>query len=534
VRRLLSPAAIVLGVVAERSAYGVDDARHWLPDLAVGWTLIACGLLAWSRRPESRSGPLLAVTGFIWFAGNFTTTGLAAVDWLSAHAIYLYRGPLVHLVLTYPRGRSRGRVDYAAVALAYAAAVVTPVWQSEAATIVLAAVFLAIATRAYLVAVGRERRLRLAAWQATAGLALAFGIAAVHLAVPPASSAWDLTLLLYEIALCMLAAGLLVGLLEAPWTRREMSDLVVELGETRSGTVRDALARAVGDPTLRVGYLLPETGAYVDAAGRRLDLSHLESGSAVTYLERDGERFAVLVHDPAVLDDPDLVAGVETASRLAASNARLQADVREQLGELEAARRRLVESGDRERRRLEERLRKGAERRLLALGGVLELARRRRPHADVAVRIENASDQLERTLVELGDLARGLHPRVLVEEGLAGALGSLVGRSPVPVDVSLPDDVLPSRIEAAVYFVCSEALTNAAKYASASRVTVAVSTGSGAVRVEVVDDGLGGADPARGTGLVGLVDRVEALGGRLDLDSPPGAGTRVTARIPVG
>ncbi len=134
---LLWPAAAVVGVTAEWRLYGWADPRNWAPDLLTGWTLIACGLAGWSRRPQSRSGALLVATGFAWFAPNFAATGVTALGWLSAHALYLYRGPLIHLVLTYPRGRLVRRLDRAAVAAGYAAAVITPVWGSETATIVL-------------------------------------------------------------------------------------------------------------------------------------------------------------------------------------------------------------------------------------------------------------------------------------------------------------------------------------------------------------------------------------------------------------
>jgi hypothetical protein len=142
----------------------------WAPDLLAGWTMIACGLIGWSRRPQSRSGALLAAAGFAWFAPNYAATEVTALAWISAHALYLYRGPLVHLVLTYPTGRAVRRLDRAAVAAGYAVAVITPVWADETATIVLACVLVAVAVRGYVCAAGRERRMRLAALQATAVL----------------------------------------------------------------------------------------------------------------------------------------------------------------------------------------------------------------------------------------------------------------------------------------------------------------------------------------------------------------------------
>jgi signal transduction histidine kinase len=532
VRFALWPAGAALGILAEQAYFGWGDARHWIPDLVTGWSLIACGLVGWSRRPESRSGPLMAATGFAWFAGNFVTADLGPLDWLAAHALYLYRGPLFHLVLSYPRGRLAGRIERAAVAVGYVAAIVTPAWRSGTTTLVLASLLVGVAGRSYLRAAGRERRERLAAFQATAFLgAVLAGDALVRLAVST-PEAKDATLLANEAALVALAVSLLAGLLGWPWERAEVTDFVVELGEARSGTLRDALARALGDPTLELGYWLPESGAYVDVAGHPLELPPAGSARSVTRVERDGQAVAVLVHDPAVLDDPGLVEAVTAAARLAASNAHLQAEVRAQVSELQESRRRLVWAGDEERRRLEQRLHEGAERRLVALGHVLERVSGNTSRTRTA-EIERARGQLVRTLADLHDLAGGLHPRALTEHGLAAALASLARRSPVPVELAVPAERLPAEVEAAAYFICSEALANVAKYASASGAVVRVTADDRAALVEIVDDGVGGADPAQGSGLRGLADRVEALDGALRLESPSDGGTRLSAELPL-
>jgi signal transduction histidine kinase len=528
-RLLLWPAGAAVGIAAEWVYFGWSEPRDWLPDLAVGWTLIACGLVAWSRRPASRSGALMAATGFGWFAANFTTTGLAAVDWLSEQALYLHRGPLLHLVLTYPRGRLAGRLDRAAVAIAYFAAVIPAIWGSETATFVLAGLFVGVAGYGYARAVGRERRMRLAALQATAFLAAVLaGTAALRVALPT-QEVEEGTLLAYEAALCVLAVALLVALVREPWARKGITDLVVDLGEARSGTLRDSLARALGDPTLEVGYRLG--AGYVDAEGRQLTLPASGTLRRVTPVERHGEEVAVLVHDPAVLDDPRLSSALATAAGLAASNARLHAEVRTQVAELRASRRRLLSAGDEARRRLERRLRETVELRLTELARTLETVQ---PDGGGSVRLRGAEEQLARTLDELRDLAAGLHPGGLHEAGLAATLSSLVARSPAPVQLSVPDGPLPEEIATAAYFVCSEALANVSKYAAASQAAISITKTNNRLFVEVADDGVGGAVIGAGTGLVGLADRVEALGGRLDVDSPPGLGTRVTAELPLG
>jgi signal transduction histidine kinase len=534
VRLVLWTAGAALGIVGEWALYGWGDPSHWVPDLAAGWSLIACGLVGWSRWPESRSGMLMTATGFAWFAGNFTTAQLAWLAWLSAHALYLYRGPLVELVLTYPRGRRATLLDRAAVAGGYVAAVVTPIWRSEAATIALAGCLVGVATTAYLRAIGRERRERLASWQATTFTALVLATGASAFLASPTVGVQDARLLLEQVGLCVLAFGLLAGLFARSWERAGVTDLVVELGEAPSGTLRTTLARVLGDPTLRVGYWSPTAGSYVDDAGRPFEIPLPGGNRSVTRVGRQGHPVAALVHDPAVLEDPRLLDAVGAASRLAASYALLQAETRAQLTELHASRRRLLETGDAERRRLETRLRAGAERRLVCLGQLLHQARGRAGvNPELAAGLDSAEVQLERTLRELRELAHGLHPQALTEHGLARALVSLAEESPVPVEFSLSVEPLPQEIEAAIYFVCSEALANVAKYASASKIGVVVATTDGAARVEVVDDGVGGADAAHGSGLRGLADRLEALGGSLAIESPPDGGTRVIGELPL-
>ena len=216
---LVRLAGAALGLTAEWVGFGWDDPRHWVPDLAVGWTLIGCGLVASRRRPESHTGPLMVATGITWFFGNFANVGVAAVAWAATHLVYLYRGPLVQLVLAYPSGRPGSRLVRGAVALGYAAAVITPIWQSAGATIVLAGLLVAVCAREYVRAVGGARRARLIALQAAAGLSLVLaGTAAARLLLPPEQVSGP-SLLVYEVALCVLTGGLLAGLLVAPWQR---------------------------------------------------------------------------------------------------------------------------------------------------------------------------------------------------------------------------------------------------------------------------------------------------------------------------
>jgi signal transduction histidine kinase len=526
-------AGCVLGIAAESSLYGWSQPANWLPDLLTGWCLIGCGLVGWSRRPDSWSGGLLAATGFTWFAPNFATSGIRAIDWLSSHALYLHRGPLAALVLTYPRGHPVGRVETAAVGLLGAIALITPIWGNEVVAIVISAAMFAVAAHSYLRAAGRERRMRWLALEATGLVSVTIAAtSAIRLGVPGEAAA-TATLRLYQAMLCVLSVGLLIGLLRAGWERSDVTDLVVELDEMRAAPLRDALARALGDPSLELGFWVPYAGAYLDSAGHPLRLPPPGSRRSATRIDRDGQPMAVLVHDPAILGDQGLVDAVAAATKLAAANVRLRADVRARLVELEQSRRRIIAAADEERDRLEHRLRRGAQRTLAELGRMLGEARQGAAGPETIDRITHAQAQLARTQEELQRLARGLHPRELSERGLAPALAALAANFPTPVELSVSAGDAPAAIESCAYFVCSEALANVAKYASASHVRICVSARvGGGIAVEIEDDGVGGANPAVGTGLRGLADRVDTLGGALSVVSPAGGGTRVRAAIP--
>ena len=258
-----------------------------------------------------------------------------------------------------------------------------------------------------------------------------------------------------------------------------------------------------------------------------------ETGRAVTAIEHRGERIAALVHDAALLDEPGLVDGVASAAAMAVSNVRLRADVRRQVAELEASRRRLVEARDAQRQDLQQEIAEGVARRLRLVRDLLARPRRKgAPAAGGPGALREVVRELDLADAELQELAAGIHPALLTGQGLGPALASLAGRSPVPVRLSVLPERLPASLEAAVYFTCSEGLANVAKYAHASAVTIEVTRDDRVLCVVVADDGVGGACLARGSGLVGLKDRVEALSGRLTVTSPAGAGTTIQALIP--
>jgi signal transduction histidine kinase len=252
-------------------------------------------------------------------------------------------------------------------------------------------------------------------------------------------------------------------------------------------------------------------------------------------IEHDGRPLATIIHDVSLAEEADLVRAVGGAASLALENERLDAELRANLHELRASRARIVESADAARRRIERDLHDGAQQQLVAILLALRVARSRLDGdpAAVADMLDAATGDLAGAIDELRELARGIHPAILSDRGLGPALEALAARMPVPVELAAtPEQRLPATIEAAVYYVVSEALTNVTRYAQASEAHIAVTCDDGELVAVVADDGIGGADPARGSGLRGLTDRVAALDGRLEVESPQGRGTTVRAVIP--
>ena len=266
------------------------------------------------------------------------------------------------------------------------------------------------------------------------------------------------------------------------------------------------------------------------------------TGFEAVRVRKDGTRIAVEISAAPIRDGDGSVSGhmvafvdVTERKRQDAELQRLNAELRAGVDELRASRARIVAAADAERRRLERNLHDGAQQRLVTLALDLRLARGRVETDPEEARrlLDAAAAQLAEALAELRELARGIHPAVLSERGLGPALEVLAHRAPVPVEVvSELDARLPSPVEAAAYYVVSEALANVAKYAQATAVQVRVTRGNGTAVIEISDDGVGGADERNGSGLRGLADRVEALHGRLAVESPHGCGTRLHAEIP--
>jgi signal transduction histidine kinase len=328
----------------------------------------------------------------------------------------------------------------------------------------------------------------------------------------------------------------LAGLLDARLAKGGVGELMVRLRADPTPDLGELLAQALRDPTLSLIYWLPQYGSWADQDGNPATLPEPDGGRRATIVKQNGEQIAALVYDATLGEEPELVEAVSAAAGIALENGRLEAELRARLQDLHGSRTRAIEAQQNERRRLERNLHDGAQQRLVALALELGLlAEQAESDPATQTRLKRARSELAQSLDELRDIARGLHPAVVSGHGLAVALESLV--AVMPFEVQLTTDGLPrlpEQVEVAAYYVVSESLTNAAKHALASQVSVHVDMTDNSLIVEVVDNGIGGADSERGTGLRGLADRVEALNGRLRIWSADGHGTRVRAELPCG
>lgn len=532
-RFLVALLGIALGVAAEWGRLDGAQLVNSVADLVVGWVLIACGLAALARPPAARCGRLLILTGFTWFVPNFADLAPGLAGTVASASLYLHRGFIVHLLLAYPSGMVTNRFGRWAVVAGYAAAIAPAAWAQGRSAVALSIALIAATAAQYRRSRGVERPAR----RAAVASALAFGslvsaIAILRMAAQPGPSD-EAMLFAYEATLVTINLALTLGMILSWWRPDRVTDLIVELGRRRSVNIREQLARALGDPNLLVGYWLPEAGAFVDFEGRPLPTTAIDDQRLrTTLLPSADEPVAAIVHDPAMLDQEALLQALAAAAQLAAANARLQAEMRARVDETVESRRRLVEAGHEERERLGRRLRDGVERQLYAVVDDLRCARESAATAKVIDHIGRGEGQLARTQDELVRLARGLHPRALAELGLASALAGVAELYPLTVNLDVVITQAMPQASACAYFVCAEALANAAKHSSASVVHVVVRSGAQALHVTVSDNGIGGAAVDRGTGLGGLADRVEALGGWFSVDSPTRGGTIVRAVIP--
>ncbi len=537
-----------------------------IAELGAGWSLVAAGLLFWERHSRNWFGPLLVAAGFAWFLPEWSNPGVGSALGFTAGLVgFVACAPLVgHAALANPTGRLRSVLERATVTIAYSGALVllgllpATVFDTDAAgclqcprNLILAhgdpSLFDTFNRYGLPIGIG---------WLAALGVLLAWRLArssratalvAAPVILPTAAYlalvAWefqhslgrgilsndgfDVRTWRYEAAaLATLALGVGWGLVRERQARASVARLVVELGRSpRPGAVREALAGALGDPTLELAYRRPGTDDYVDAAGLPVEVE-AGAGRAVTPLQRGDTPVAALVHDARLREQPGLVEEVLAAARLAVENEQLQAEVRAQLVDLRASRSRIVETGDIERRRLERDLHDGAQQRIVALSLGLRLLRSQlgaEPDPEEGARIEAAEGKLRQALAELRELAHGIYPAALGDDGLAAALEALAEQSDVPIRLeALTEERFPAAVENAAYFAVAEAV----KGAEAATVSVELRDGGLVVRVKKE---LGGGDPHRDARLVEIGDRIGALDGRIWAEE-----AEIRAEIPCG
>ena len=550
IRVMIGGIGLVWGLTSEAIYYRAGTpAYEVLLDLAIGWTYLYGGLALWASRPANRTGRLMTVVGLTWFIGNLAISDITGIHEIATLFSGVAAAALIALILAYPSGQLETRLDRATVAILAAgftannAVQLIPMPQEVNLGLGQLYVNVALASFGGLVVIRRwlvaPRRRRPELQPVLIAGSIQMGVLATFVAIQIVAVPEGLAEFLLAgktLAPAAIPLALLVGFYRQSEVRQgalldAMPDAMIRL--TRDGHILDVRAedsefitRHV-DPVVgaRIHDVLPPAvaEAVLEGAAEAIESGKLQAIDVSFDLPVGRRDFETRI-TPSGADEVTAIVRDFTDQRAAQS-------------ELRQSRTRIVEATDAERRRLERDLHDGAQQRLVSLSLALRLARSRLSgdaNTAAAAGLDDAAAELKTALAELRELARGIHPAILTEAGLGPAIDTLAKRSSVAATVvALPDRRLSPAVEATAYFVVSEALANVAKYASATRATVTAECPGDSLRVEVADDGVGGADPGTGSGLRGLADRVAALGGSLSIVSPTGGGTRVVAEIPL-
>ncbi|HZD24610.1 MAG TPA: ATP-binding protein [Acidimicrobiia bacterium] len=578
-------AAAALSVVAfvvqqwTLTRYGlVLDLPEWLwTQLAVGWAFLISGLAADRRRTDSLTGRWMVVFAMVWISRLVFTP--PAMQWEAVGWGFALYGLLFVILYTLPSGRLWGWEKWGAgiwmaFVLVMAVAVVAftdfygeiddPVCcpthlllieDAPATADAIGTVGLVVAPVVFIAIVVVQFSRWLRASQVGrrnlnsviivlvplvvllvlvpvvtvitggfSGLTEAFGSS---LGIAPAPQPSRLNLYVQDGALIVLPVLILAGLLSTRLSRARVADMMEDLASASNPQeLEERLQETLADPGVRLVFLREGSEDVVDVSGKKLEFN--PDAQTMTGLD---ERVSIL-HDPAV--DSELVAAAGAAAGLAINNARLQAELRAQLLEVQESRRRLVTATDEARRGVERDLHDGAQQRLIVLSATLKEAASQRSEHDPVVDelLADAAREADLAIGELRELARGVHPAILTQAGLGPAISNLADRAPIPVHVEVDPGRYPLEVEATAYFVVAETLSNVFKHSGANSAEVSVRAEGGGLHVEVTDAGSGSADPD-GSGLRGLSDRVSSQGGRFRVEQASGGGTKVTAWLPL-
>ena len=574
--RVVAIAAIILDVVVcvlaiRQQVHNHRTTSFLISEFTGGAAMGVAAVAIWRRRPSNRCWWLLLAASLAWWVGDFEHHSNRDISLVGFTFSRWYDVFLAAAVLTYPNGRSHRAADRVAIG---AFAVLAGVRTLSRLFLYVPSDAAGYGTRNRFLAIDDDRWWRdVEDWHARGVTVAIVAVLAIvihrwvtsssttrHMLTPAVFAAAVLAACViyqYEIGWSVgigpagdvrvyyvvywayggLAMALAIGMVRLRRTRSAVVDVFAELHhDAPPEGLGAALGRALGDQSLTLLPWSRSAACYVDRGSQPVDLTVERPGRAVTLIQQGGEPVAALVHDAALLEDPGLVNAVVGAVRLTIDNEKLQAELEAQLVEVAASRTRIVAAGDAARRRIERDLHDGAQQRLVGAALGLQLASTRladSPDPRVGEVLEHAAVELRAAIQDLRDLAHGIHPSVLTEFGLGAALESLVHRSPVSVALSLELSREPEQVIAATaYFAVAEALTNTMKHANAQTISVTAASDDETVRVEIADDGDGGADITRGTGMAGIADRIATVGGTITVISPLGAGTRLLIELP--
>ena len=564
----LAVSAAMLGAI-ELSLFPASGIHPvWVPDLfTIGGLIYAtAGLVAWWRRPSNGLGVIMFGGALIWLAVALANT---AVTVLAAAAIVLATVPLavvVHLLLAFPSGRLRSRAARWTAALAYITAVVLQVPEylfvppgspggmlaaadspglAAAGTWLQNVVGLGVMLATAVILIARLRRAPRTQRRVLLPLDL-YGIAAVLLTplmpimIQPLTGMSDaVTVAMQVIALSLVPVAFAAGMLRGGFARTsEIQELGAWLGADTASrpSLEQALARALGDDSVRLAYWVPAQHAYTDADGRPLAMPGAGHGRAASEISLDGRRIGAIIYDATLIEDPMLVHAAGQVVAIAVDRERLIAELLASQEELRESRTRLVNAADAERRRIAQNLHDGLQTKLVLLAlEAQQLAGKPGAGREVAGAAAALRGRIDAAAAELRELVHAVMPAPLIERGLAAAAEDLADRMPLPTQLDIGvDGALPGAVSATAYFVIAEGLANAVKHAQASKLSVGITRTEHTLLVEVRDDGTGGAAPGSGLGLRSLADRVDTLGGRLFVTSQAGLGTSLRAELPCG